>query len=67
MKWSELDIPDSGDEPFTDYSRWRLDAKDAGRHIWNYLESDEECARRPQTVLDKYMLGLPVVSHTCFD
>ncbi|KAI5114946.1 hypothetical protein M0805_009410, partial [Coniferiporia weirii] len=57
--WDPLDVPDNGDQPFTDYSRWRLSADDNGRHIWDYLESDEACQARPQTTMDKSMLGLP--------
>ncbi|KAF1954118.1 lanosterol synthase [Byssothecium circinans] len=41
----------------TDYSRWRLE-DDRGMHIWKYLESDEECKKWPQSVADKYHLGL---------
>ena len=59
--WGELKVPDNGDEPFTDYSRWRLSANDNGRHLWDYLSTDEECRERPQTVLDKFWLGMPLV------
>ena len=55
------DVPLTGAEPMTDYTRWRLDVLDDGRHIWRYLHSDEECKARPQTVLDKYWIGLPLV------
>ena len=47
----------------TDYSRWRLE-DERGRHIWKYLESDEECKKWPQTVADKYHLGMETVSTT---
>ncbi|PYH98377.1 lanosterol synthase [Aspergillus ellipticus CBS 707.79] len=42
----------------TDYSRWRL-RDDRGRQTWHYLESDEENGQWPQSVADKYFLGLP--------
>lgn len=59
--WDPLDVPENGDVPFTDLTRWRLTADDGGRHIWDYLQSDEACQARPQTTLDKLMLGLPTV------
>ncbi|KAJ1959678.1 hypothetical protein GGI12_004212, partial [Dipsacomyces acuminosporus] len=40
----------------TDLGRWRLNV-DNGRHMWVYL-SEEEAKERPQTVLEKYSLGL---------
>jgi lanosterol synthase len=45
----------------TDYTRWRLE-DDRGCQIWHYLESDEECEKWPQSVADKWFLGLPTVS-----
>ncbi|EGC47128.1 oxidosqualene:lanosterol cyclase [Histoplasma capsulatum var. duboisii H88] len=42
----------------TDYSRWRL-RDDRGRQTWHYLKTDEELKAWPQTVADKYFLGLP--------
>jgi lanosterol synthase len=51
----------SGIEERTDYSRWRL-RDDHGRHTWRYLEDDEELKSWPQTLADKYFLGLPLVS-----
>ena len=54
-------LPLSGREPVTDYSRWRLEVCDDGRHLWRYLQTDEECKAWPQSVLDKYWLGMPVV------
>ncbi|KAL5492357.1 ERG7 [Sanghuangporus weigelae] len=57
--WSPLDVPENGDAPFSDLTRWRLNADDNGRHVWEYLESDEACQARPQTVMDKFQLGLP--------
>ncbi|KAK4239113.1 terpenoid cyclases/protein prenyltransferase alpha-alpha toroid [Achaetomium macrosporum] len=46
-------------EERTDYSRWRL-RDDHGRHTWRYLEDDEELQSWPQTLADKYFLGLPL-------
>jgi lanosterol synthase len=58
---STFSLPQNGFKPFTDYSRWRLKADDGGRHIWTYLKTDEEVKAWPQTVLDKYWLGLETV------
>lgn len=55
------DVPPSGETHVTDYSRWRLSFTEDGGHLWNYLKTDEECQQNPQTVLDKYWLGLPTV------
>ena len=41
----------------TDYSRWRL-RNENGVHTWDYLTSDEEVERWPQTIADKWYLGL---------
>ncbi|KAI5813548.1 terpenoid cyclases/protein prenyltransferase alpha-alpha toroid [Pyronema omphalodes] len=41
----------------TDYTRWRLKSE-RGRQTWHYLETDEQLAAWPQTVYDKYHLGL---------
>jgi lanosterol synthase len=60
--YSPLDIPESGTQPFTDYSRWRLLVNDGGRHTWQYLRSDEECEGWPQNEVDKYWTGQPLVS-----
>ena len=59
--YSPLDIPESGEQPFTDYSRWRLRVNDGGRHTWHYLRTDEEDEKWPQNKVDKYWLGLPLV------
>ncbi len=49
----------------TDYSSWRLlDVK--GRQTWHYLDSDEEVKDWPQTIADKYHLGLPTASFTIY-
>lgn len=62
MSYLPLQVPDSGKETFTEYSRWRLLVNDGGRHVWHYLQTDEECERWPQNSVDKYWLGLPLVS-----
>jgi lanosterol synthase len=64
MPWQSaktLDIPASGEKPFTDYERWRLGANDGGRHIWNYLTEEEAKEAPPQPLVDKFWLGLPLV------
>ncbi|KAJ1034980.1 hypothetical protein NDA18_000585 [Ustilago nuda] len=43
----------------SDYSRWRLRVSDGGRHVWHYLRDDAECKAWPQSIQDKYWLGLP--------
>ncbi|KII85825.1 hypothetical protein PLICRDRAFT_44240 [Plicaturopsis crispa FD-325 SS-3] len=58
--WPTLDIPDTAQSPFTDYSRWRLVVQDAGDRHWVYLKTSEECDRWPQTDVDKYWLGIPL-------
>lgn len=60
--WPQLDVPESGNKPFTDYSRWRLLVNDGGRHTWHYLQTDEECEKWPQNDVDKYWIGIPLVS-----
>ena len=62
--WSSLDIPDDGKSPFTDYTRWRLNVGDGGRHTWEYLKSEEACAKRPQSDVEKFWLGMPLVCAT---
>jgi lanosterol synthase len=54
----------NGDDK-TDYSRWRLHDND-GRLTWVYLQSDEEAKSWPQTVYDKYHLGLSTVRNLCW-
>ncbi|KPI38000.1 Lanosterol synthase [Cyphellophora attinorum] len=41
----------------TDRSRWRMLDED-GRHTWHYLETDEQVEKWPQSIADKYFLGL---------
>jgi lanosterol synthase len=50
-----------GKDKKTDYSRWRL-LDERGRQTWQYLRTDEEVKKWPQSVADKYHLGLPTVS-----
>src|SRR5580658_2952887 len=59
--YSSVDVPVSGEVPFTDYSRWRLLVNDGGRHTWHYMHTDEECRAWPQNLVDKFWLGLPMV------
>jgi len=56
-----LAIPDDGRQCFTDYARWRLHLGPGGRHTWHYLKSDAECKEWPQSEIDRYWLGLPMV------
>ncbi|WEW56037.1 Lanosterol synthase erg7A [Emydomyces testavorans] len=42
----------------TDYSRWRL-LDDHGRQTWHYLKTEKELEEWPQSIADKYHLGLP--------
>jgi lanosterol synthase len=52
--------PDANGDLKTDYTRWRL-VDEEGRQTWRYLESDAENNEWPQSVADKYHLGLPTV------
>lgn len=54
--------PDSNGDLKTDFTRWRL-VNEEGRQTWRYLETDEENEAWPQTIADKYNLGLPTVRH----
>lgn len=54
-----LTVDENGDAK-TDYSRWRITDVEA-RHTWVYLEDDEEHRKQPQSVAEKYHLGLPTV------
>lgn len=47
----------------TDRTRWRL-LDESGRLTWHYLEDDKAVARWPQSVADKWYLGLDTVSAT---
>lgn len=44
----------------TDYTRWRL-LDEAGRQTWHYLRTDEEVKNWPQTIADKWHLGMETV------
>ncbi|KAG2198471.1 hypothetical protein INT47_004458 [Mucor saturninus] len=44
---------------FTDLTNWRLKVKE-GAQTWHYLNTDEERKSWPQTIWDKYHLGLPI-------
>ncbi|KZF20245.1 oxidosqualene:lanosterol cyclase [Xylona heveae TC161] len=41
----------------TDYRGWRL-RDERGRNTWHYLETEEQRKEWPQTISDKYFLGL---------
>ncbi|KAH9004689.1 terpene synthase [Lactarius hatsudake] len=58
--WAPLNIPVSPKQPFTDYTRWKLRDTDDGRHIWDFLRTEDELAARPSSNTDKYWLGLPL-------
>lgn len=69
-------IPQSGDEIYdqsnntgpklrktTDRTRWRM--RDIGGvHTWQYLEDDEAAKKWPQSIADKWYLGMPTVRTT---
>jgi len=48
-------------ETRTDFTRWRM-RDDESRQTWHYLEDDDAAKEWPQSVADKYYLGLPLVS-----
>ena len=50
-------------EEKTDIYRWRL-LDERGCQTWHYLESVEEVKAWPQSIADKYFLGLPLVRFT---
>lgn len=60
-------ISQSPEIPFTDYSRWRLRLGEGGRHTWHYLKAEEEHEEWPQTDIDRYWLGLPLVVRLCLE
>lgn len=45
----------------TDLTRWRM-LNDDGRQTWHYLKTDEEVKKWPQSVADKWYLGLDTAS-----
>lgn len=46
----------------TNLSNWRLKVAE-GAQTWHYLDTDEERKAWPQTIWDKYHLGLPIVNN----
>jgi len=58
---SQIPVTKSSADEKTDYSRWRL-LDDRGRQTWHYLKEDEQVKKWPQSVADKYHLGMPTVS-----
>ncbi|CAG8534492.1 20617_t:CDS:10 [Dentiscutata erythropus] len=42
----------------TDLNRWRLKVEH-GRQTWHYLDNDDEIKNWPQSIVDKYWIGLP--------
>ncbi|KAH8656633.1 oxidosqualene:lanosterol cyclase-like protein [Tricladium varicosporioides] len=42
----------------TDRTKWRL-LSERGRHVWQYLEDDEDAEEWPQSYAEKWYLGLP--------
>ena len=48
------------EDPKTDYARWRL-RDDRGCQTWHYLQSDEEMKQWPQTIADKWHMGMDTV------
>lgn len=45
---------------FTEFTHWRLKV-DEGAQIWHHLETEEELKAWPQSICEKYHLGLPIV------
>lgn len=56
---TQKQIVDDQEPDKTDYSRWRL-LDESGRQTWHYL-TDDDIEKWPQSVADKYHLGLPTV------
>ena len=48
----------------TDIYRWRL-RDERGCQTWHYLETDQETEAWPQSIADRYFLGLPLVCSNC--
>ncbi|KAK9764233.1 Lanosterol synthase (Oxidosqualene--lanosterol cyclase) [Basidiobolus ranarum] len=44
----------------TDLNRWRLKVDGNGAQTWVYLETEEEAKAWPQSICDKYWIGLPL-------
>ncbi|KAI9342708.1 terpenoid cyclases/protein prenyltransferase alpha-alpha toroid [Pilaira anomala] len=58
-EYSSATLNLSSTPAFTDLSNWRLRVEE-GAQTWHYLNTDEERKAWPQTVWDKYHLGLPI-------
>ena len=52
-------VATQGKDQKTDSTRWRLKDVD-GEQTWHYL-SEEQAKEWPQSMADKYFLGLPTV------
>lgn len=46
---------------FTNLDNWRLKVVE-GAQTWHYLDTDDERKAWPQTLWDRYHLGLPIVN-----
>ncbi|KAG1143493.1 hypothetical protein G6F37_006695 [Rhizopus arrhizus] len=57
--YSSANLNLSSSPQFTDFKNWRLKV-DEGAQIWHYLESEEERKAWPQSLCEKYHLGLPI-------
>lgn len=44
----------------TDVKKWRL-LDERGRQTWHYLSSEKQAKAWPQSTVDRYHLGLPLV------
>ena len=42
----------------TDLSRWRLRVSDGGRHVWHYLDTEQEAESWPQTPEDLSLIHI---------
>lgn len=58
--YSSANLNLSSSPQFTDFKNWRLKV-DEGAQIWHYLDSEEERKAWPQSLCEKYHLGLPIV------
>ena len=45
----------------TDINRWRL-LDERGRQTWHYMTTNDDAKNWPQSIVDRYFLGLPTVS-----
>lgn len=59
-EYASANLSLSSTPEFTDLENWRLKV-DEGRQTWHYLTTDEERKAWPQTIWDRYSLGLPIV------